>query len=62
MKNLLSCNLCGGEIEIRGKVGAILNTTCLDCGKSSRSKQQQTPKKQIIVKSRCTKSISDYQA
>ena len=36
-KGLLSCSICGGDLELSGKSGAILRTKCQDCGTSSDS-------------------------
>ena len=36
-QGLLSCSICGNELEFRGKNGAILNTKCPNCGISSDS-------------------------
>jgi len=36
-KGLLSCSICGGDLESSGNSGAILRTKCQDCGTSSDS-------------------------
>ncbi|MCK9567602.1 ribosomal L1 domain-containing protein [Candidatus Pacearchaeota archaeon] len=42
-QGLLSCSICGHELEFRGKNGAILNTKCSHCGMSSDSLVDNAP-------------------
>jgi len=40
---LLSCSICGHDLEFRGKKGAILSTKCSHCGMSSESLVDNVP-------------------